>query len=65
MNNSQQQRDFRYIPFDKTSLFQYLIQPPANFQNVTCLTSQLASPRMSPPQQHDARTFFWVNDNSK
>ena len=49
MNNSQQQRDFRYIPFDQTSLFQHSIQHAANFHNVTSPTSQLASPPMSPP----------------
>ena len=42
MNNSQQQRDFRYTHFDQTSLFQHSIQHAANFHNVTSPTSQLA-----------------------
>ena len=54
MNNSQQQRDFRYTPFDQTSLFQHSIQHAANFQNFTSRTSHFTSPPMLPPQHHHA-----------
>ena len=64
MNNSQQQRDFRYTPFDQTSLFQHSIQHAANF-HVTSPTSQLASPPMSPPQHQHASTSFWTSHSSK
>ena len=65
MNNSQQQRDFRYTPFDQTSLFQHSNQHAANFLNVTSSTSQFASPPMSPPQHRHASTFFWTPHSSK
>ena len=64
MNNSQQQKDFRYTPFDQTSLFQHSIQHATNFHNVTSPTSQLASPPM-PPQHHHTSTSFWTPHNSK
>ena len=60
MNNSQQQRDFRYAPFDQTYLFQHSTQHAANFHDVTSPTSQLASPPMSPPQHHHASTFILI-----
>ena len=41
MNNSQKQRDFKYTPFDQTSLFQHLIQHAANFHNVTSHNNRL------------------------
>ena len=44
VNSSQQQRHFKYIPFDQTSLFQYSIQHAANFHNVASVTSQIVSP---------------------
>ena len=56
MNNSQEQRDFRYTPFDQTSFFQHSIQHAADLHNVTSRTSELTSPPMS-PQHHDTRTF--------
>ena len=65
MNNSQQQRGFRYTPFDQTSPFQHSIQHAANFHNVTSHTSQLASPTMSPPQNHHTSTSFWTPHSSK
>ena len=63
MNNSQQQRDFRYAPFDQTSLFQHSIQHAANSHNFASATSQLASPLMSPPQHHHASASFWTPEN--
>ena len=65
INNSQQQRDFRYTPFDQSSLFQHSIQHAANFHNITNPTSQLASPPMSPPQHYHASTSFWTPHSSK
>ena len=65
MNNSQQQRDIRYITFDQTSLFQHSIEQAANFHNVTSPTSQLASPPMSPRQHHRGSTSFWTPHSSK
>ena len=65
MNNSQQQRGFRYTPFDQTSLFQNSIQHATNFHNVTSPTSQLASPPIPLPQHHHASTSFWTPHNSK
>ena len=65
MNNSQQQRDFRYTPFDQTSLFQHSIQHAANFCSVSSNISQLASPPMSPPRHHHASTSFWTPHSSK
>ena len=65
INSSQQQRHFRYTPFDQTSLFQHSIQHAANFHNVTSPTSQLTSPPMSPPQHHHAITSFWKPHSSK
>ena len=55
IDNSQQQRYFRYTLFDQTSLFQHSTQ---NAANVTSPTSQLVSPPMSPPQHHHASTSF-------
>ena len=65
MNNSQQQRHFRYTLFDQTSLFQNSIQHAANFHNVTSPTSQLASPPIPLSQHHHASTSFWTPHSSK
>ena len=65
MNNYQQQRDFRYTPFDQTSLLQQSIQHPANVHSVPSPTSQLVSPPMSPPQHHHASTSFGTPHSSK